>query len=108
MSLILSSAPHIRTGNTTARLMGNVLIALAPCAAAGVYFFGLRAAIVLAVSTASAVLAEFVWQKLARQKVRISGPNKSIDIDVAKYVQCDLKPQTIYKWLQFMKEVIAC
>ena len=42
------------------------------------------------------------------QKVRISGPNKSIDIDVAKYVQCDLKPQTIYKWLQFMKEVIAC
>ncbi len=72
MSLILSSAPHIRTGNTTARLMGNVLIALAPCAAAGVYFFGLRAAIVLAVSTASAVLAEFVWQKLARQKVRIS------------------------------------
>lgn len=42
------------------------------------------------------------------QKVRISGPNKSIDIDVAKYVQCDLKLQTIYKWLQFMKEVIAC
>ncbi len=72
MSLILSSAPHIRTGNTTTRLMGNVLIALAPCVAAGIYFFGLRAALVLAVSTASAVLAEFVWQKLAHQKIRIS------------------------------------
>lgn len=72
MSLILSSAPHIRTGNTTTRLMGNVLIALAPCVAAGIYFFGLRAAVVLAVSTASAILAEFVWQKLAHQKVRIS------------------------------------
>ncbi len=72
MSLILSSAPHIRTRNTTTRLMANVLIALAPCAAAGIYFFGLRAALVLGVSTASAVLAEFVWQKLAHQRVTIS------------------------------------
>ncbi len=72
MSLILSSAPHIRTGNTTTRLMTNVLIALAPCAAAGIYFFGLRAALVLLVSTASAVLAEFVWQKLSHQRVTVS------------------------------------
>lgn len=42
------------------------------------------------------------------QKVRITGSQKSIDIDVAKYVQCGLKAQTVYKWLQFMKEVIAC
>ena len=72
MSLILSSAPHIRTSKTTTRLMGNVLIALLPCVAAGIYYFGWRAAIVLAVSTASAVLAEFVWQKLARKPITIS------------------------------------
>ena len=72
MSLILSPAPHVRTKNTTQRLMLNVVISLLPCAAAGIYYFGLRAAIVLAVSVVSAVLAELVWQKLAHQTVRIT------------------------------------
>ena len=64
MSLILSPAPHIRTKDDTQRLMLNVLIALVPCVIAGIWYFGWQAALVLAVSTASAVLAEFVWQKL--------------------------------------------
>ncbi|MCQ2453038.1 MAG: RnfABCDGE type electron transport complex subunit D [Clostridia bacterium] len=72
MSLILSTAPHIRTPHSTQRLMGNVLISLLPCVAAGIYFFGWAAALVLAVSTASAVLAEFVWQKLTHKTVRIN------------------------------------
>ncbi len=72
MSLILSSAPHARTSRSTTRLMGNVIIALLPCAAAGIYYFGWRAAIVLAVSTAAAVLAEFIWQKCSRKPLTIS------------------------------------
>lgn len=72
MSLILSSAPHIKTADTTQRLMLNVIIALLPCAIAGVIFFGWSAALVLAVAVVSAVLAELVWQKLAHQKVRIA------------------------------------
>ena len=52
MSLILSSAPHIKTKDTTQRLMLNVIISLLPCVAAGVYYFGLQAAIVLAVAVA--------------------------------------------------------
>ena len=71
MSLILSPAPHIRTKDDTQRLMLNVLIALVPCVIAGIWYFGWQAALVLAVSTVSAVLAEFVWQKLTHKKVRI-------------------------------------
>ena len=71
MSLILSSAPHVRSKDNTQRLMLNVIIALLPCVAAGIWYFGWQAALVVAVSTASAVAAEFVWQKLARQKVRV-------------------------------------
>ena len=71
MSLILSPAPHILTKDDTQRLMLNVLIALVPCVIAGIWYFGWQAALVLAVSTASAVLAEFVWQKLTHKKVRI-------------------------------------
>lgn len=72
MSLILSSAPHVRSKDNTQRLMLNVIISLLPCVAAGIWYFGWRAALVIAVSVASAVAAEFIWQKLARKKVRIN------------------------------------
>ena len=39
MKLITSSSPHIRSGETTRRLMGTVLLALLPTLAAGVWFF---------------------------------------------------------------------
>ncbi|MBE5777634.1 MAG: RnfABCDGE type electron transport complex subunit D [Clostridiales bacterium] len=72
MSLIVSTAPHVRSSLTTRKIMLNVVVALLPCAAAGIYYFGYRAAIVLAVSMLSAVLSEFIWQKATRQRVKIS------------------------------------
>ncbi len=71
MSLRLSTAPHIRSPKTTTRLMLNVLLALLPSAAAGVWYFGTRALMLLCVSTASAVVAEYLWQKLGRLPVRV-------------------------------------
>lgn len=71
MSLRISTAPHVHNPVTTQRLMQYVLIALLPTAAAGVYAFGLQALLVLAVSCVTAVCAEFLWQKIAKQKVRI-------------------------------------
>lgn len=71
MSLRISTAPHVHNPVTTQRLMLYVIIALLPTAAAGVYLFGLPALMVLCVTTASAMLAELIWQKLARQPVRL-------------------------------------
>ena len=71
MNLHVSSAPHIRSANSTTRLMRDVLIALLPTTIAGVYYFGPRAAILLAVSVISAVLAELAWQSVTKQPVRI-------------------------------------
>ncbi len=51
--------------------MLNVLLALLPSAAAGVWYFGTRALMLLCVSTASAVVAEYLWQKLGRHPVRV-------------------------------------
>ncbi len=51
--------------------MLNVLLALLPSAAAGVWYFGTRALMLLCVSTASAVVAEYLWQKLGRRPVRV-------------------------------------
>ena len=71
MNLRLSTAPHVHNPVTTQRLMLYVLIALLPTAAFGVYAFGVPALIILLVSMASVVLAEFLWQKIARQPVRV-------------------------------------
>ena len=71
MNLHISTGPHIRTRESTRSLMLDVLIALLPTTAAGIYLFGLRAVWVLAVSVASAVIAEYVWQKLTRRPVRV-------------------------------------
>ena len=72
MNLRLSTAPHVHHPVTTQRLMLFVIIALLPAAAAGVYAFGLPALLVLCISMASAVLSEFLWQKIARKPVRIN------------------------------------
>lgn len=72
MKLYISTAPHIRCPENTSRIMGDVLIALAPTALAGIYFFGFNAALVIAISIVSAVLFEYIWQRLTHQKVRIN------------------------------------
>ena len=71
MTLRLSTAPHIRSPRSSTRLMLNVVIALLPSAAFGVYNYGLKALMVILVSMATAVLSEFIWQKLTKRPVRI-------------------------------------
>jgi len=67
----VSSSPHIRAKDTTKSIMRDVIIALIPAIIAGVYFFKGRAAILMAVSVISCVLAEYIWQKATNKKVTI-------------------------------------
>ena len=71
MNLRLSTAPHIRCGETTTTLMLNVIIALVPCVIAGIYNFGWDAVLVLSVSMGTAVAAEYLFQVIARRPVRV-------------------------------------
>lgn len=72
MRLRLSSGPHLHAKDDTRRVMLDVLIALLPTTAAGLYFFGLRAALVLAVSIASCVLFEALWCALGHKKSTVT------------------------------------
>ena len=58
--LIVSSSPHIRGKDTTATIMRDVLIALAPCVIAGVILFGFNALLVVAVTTATSIFTEYL------------------------------------------------
>lgn len=71
MNLRLSTSPHFVSRESTQTLMLDVLIALVPTTAAGIYLFGSRAAWVLAVAVVSAVLCEYLFQKLAKRPVRV-------------------------------------
>ena len=72
MKLHLTPAPHVHSPQTTRALMRNVLLALAPCAVAGVVIFGAPALVLMAVSVLSAVAGEACWQRLTGQKVRVN------------------------------------
>lgn len=70
--LAVSSSPHIRSSVSTQRIMLDVTIALMPAAVAGIIIFGWRALLVLAVTTLSAVLAEFVFNLIIKKEQTIS------------------------------------
>ena len=61
--LIISPAPHIHGGDTIAKNMTGVIIALIPALLVGFYFFGLGALIVTLTAVASCVLVEYLIQK---------------------------------------------
>jgi len=68
----LSSSPHIRDKVTSSNIMLMVVIALLPASAFGVYNFGIPALIVLISTTVSAVLTEYIYEKLMHRKITIN------------------------------------
>ncbi len=69
--LNVSISPHIRSHESTARIMLDVCIALLPTLAMGVYNFGLRALMIILVSVAACVATEFAYEKLMHLPVTI-------------------------------------
>lgn len=70
--IYISSSPHFTSGDTTRGIMLAVLVALLPECVYGVITFGIRALVTLVVSVVSAVFFEALFQKITKQKIRIS------------------------------------
>ena len=67
-NLIVSSSPHIVTESDTTRLMGSVLLALAPAWIASIYIFGFRALLLSVVCVAASVLFEYIYNAITHKK----------------------------------------
>lgn len=67
-ALRLSVSPHIHSGRSTAGIMRDVLIALAPVTVAGVILFGTRAFLVIALSVASCIFFEFIYNLIVKKE----------------------------------------
>ncbi|NHB67147.1 RnfABCDGE type electron transport complex subunit D [Perlabentimonas gracilis] len=71
--LVVSPSPHVHSGDSTPRLMYNVVLALIPALAVTLFYFGLGALIVTAISIVSCLVFEFLIQKyLLKVKPSIS------------------------------------
>ena len=69
--LKVSTNPHIRSKDTTSRIMLYVMISLLPAAGFGVYNFGLHALAVIIVTIASTVLTEYIYEKCMKKKITV-------------------------------------
>lgn len=70
--LNVSSTPHVRSKQSTSRIMFLVIIALLPATGFGIYNFGIDAAIIVAVTVATTVLTEYIYEKLMKLPITIS------------------------------------
>lgn len=66
--LIVTSSPHIRGGRTTSRIMGDVLIALSPAVVAATVLYGWRSLLVVAFTTLSCVILEYLSRLVMKRK----------------------------------------
>lgn len=69
---VVSSSPHIRTKETTASIMRDVLIALLPALFCSIVLFGLRSLYIVAITVISCVGFEFLWQKITKKPITVS------------------------------------
>jgi electron transport complex protein RnfD len=70
--LIVSVSPHVKSDETTSRIMWSVSASLLPSTMMGVYFFGPQAVFTVVLCIIAAVFSEYVFQKALGKKITIS------------------------------------
>ncbi|MBR5468805.1 MAG: RnfABCDGE type electron transport complex subunit D [Firmicutes bacterium] len=71
-NITISATPHIRSGESIQSIMRDVIIALLPATVMGIVYFGIPALTLIAISIATAVISEALYQKATKQKVTIT------------------------------------
>ena len=70
-NIVVSSTPHIRSKESVQSIMRDVIIALVPATVMGIVYFGMKALLLIAISVASSVLFEMLYQKITKKTVTI-------------------------------------
>ncbi len=70
-NLIVTVSPHIEINDHIVRRMWGTFFALIPAGIAGIYIFGIKSFYIIIVSVISAVIAEWIFQKLQGKKTSV-------------------------------------
>ena len=68
MKLTVASSPHIRGNFRTSRIMLDVVLALLPALAVGIFMLGIRALVVTLICVAAAIAAEWFYSFVTRTR----------------------------------------
>lgn len=103
MKLTVASSPHIRGNFRTNRIMADVVLALLPALAVGIWHFGVSALAVTFVCVVSAVAAEWVYSLVTR------GRNTIVDGSavVTGLLLAMTLPHTVPYWQAALGSVFA-
>ncbi len=70
--LLVSVSPHVKSDETTSRIMWTVSLALLPAMISGLYFFGLKALFVTTLCIISCLIFEHLYMKVVDKKSVVS------------------------------------
>lgn len=103
MKLTVASSPHIRGAFRTNRIMADVVLALLPALAVGIWHFGVQALVVTFVCVASAVAAEWLYSVVTK------GRNTIVDGSavVTGLLLAMTLPSTVPYWQAALGSVFA-
>ncbi len=99
----VSVSPHARAKTTTQSIMRDVLIALLPAAAMGVYAYGWRAVLVILVTTAACMATEYIYEKL----MKLPLTTRDLSAAVTGVILALNMPATIPLWMPALGGVFA-
>ncbi len=101
--LVVSASPHLRSTQTTTRIMLDVVISLIPALIAAIFIFGPRVLCVAAVSVSSAVLSEYVSRKVMKRHQTIG----DLSAVVTGLILALNLPSTIPYWIAAIGSIVA-
>lgn len=101
--LTVSSSPHVRCTETIPKIMWNVVAALVPATAFGVYYFGISALVNIIVAIVSAVVFEFLWEKMMHKKITITD-GSAVITGLLLAMTC---PPTLPWWMSIIGSFLA-
>ncbi|GAB6041118.1 RnfABCDGE type electron transport complex subunit D [Endothiovibrio diazotrophicus] len=101
--LLVQPAPLLRQGMTTPTAMRDVWVALAPAVLAALWFFGLKAALVLGASIAGAVATEWAFTAPEKRKMAL-GDNSAALTGLLLGLTL---PPALPMWMAFVGSVVA-
>ena len=101
--LVVSASPHLRSAQTTTKIMLDVILSLIPALIAAIFIFGPRVISVTAVSVSSAVLAEYVSRKVMKRHQTIG----DLSAVVTGLILALNLPVTIPYWIAAIGSIVA-
>lgn len=107
MALLYSVSPHVRSDNSTKKIMLDVSIALIPSIIAGIIYFGYLAALTVAVSVIAALCSEVIYRVAMGEKLKDVIANLDYTSLVTGIIIALIIPANVHLYIPALASIFA-